>query len=170
MSISRVIVRASCWRAIKMLQRVLSMMRPSCVVNTVLRTVASWWHSSVQFVYSTRLIHVLSYYYIICFHAMICNRERHSYGILIRTCACYFEWPRLSLSDLGKYLMKGSIARNLSATAELLVLYPYIRPTPPRGTCHDVWYGQTRIVWLRKVKQEVKVIWQKAPHGGPLPG
>ena len=33
----------------------------------------------------------------------------------------------------------------------------------------EVIHGHVNFWLLSKVKQEVKVIWQKAPHGGPIP-
>ena len=69
--------------------------------------------------------------------------HRHSFNrILIRSYTrpiqqCRFEWPWVTLSDLAKYSMTGSVVRSLC----------------------DSWASCFK-------EQEVKVIWQKAPHGG----
>jgi len=37
------------------------------------RTTASWWHSSLQSVYNTRVRHISPYWYSPCCRAMLCN-------------------------------------------------------------------------------------------------
>ena len=82
---------------------------------------------------------------------------------ILRSCHYFSETVqgtfRVSSSDLAKYSVTRTIVWSLS---QLIFLFysPCIRRPHPRRNI---------AITFGVIKQEVKVIWHKAPHGGPIP-
>jgi len=122
------------------------------------------------------------------------NTNRNLYTL--PTLECNFEWPWVTLSELAKYSTTWSIARyswaswffylmhNGSIHAHDALYYWCSTKRWEAGVLCAVW-GMVQLPWPTQCyvgavaalvfsglilrKQEVKVIWQNALHGGPIP-